>query len=136
MESTQLTSVLNVKTARGNKLINLEEILYLEAKDKHSLIYLINSVCIETHHLLKWYEDKLPVPEFCRCHHSFIVNCFYVDCTCGYSVVLEKNNIRIPVSRDRKQYYLDNLRIFQQKQTLRLRQNDSIYSDIMQSALK
>jgi DNA-binding LytR/AlgR family response regulator len=105
-------SMLNVKTSRGDKFINPLEILYIKANNKHSFIYLTDLICIDSHHLIKWYEEKLPVPDFFRCHNSFIVNCFYINYTCGNSIILNRNNILIPLSRYKKDFYMKNLELF------------------------
>ncbi len=112
-------TILHVKTAKGIMIINPLEVLYLEAKNKHTFVYLNNMVCIETHHLLKWYGEKLLEPQFYRCHNSFIVNCFYIGYTCGESIILDKN-IYIPLSRKRKQQCKENLIRFKFNYTAKL----------------
>jgi two-component system LytT family response regulator len=128
--STNPMPVLEVKTAKGNQLIILAEILYLKADNKHTIVYLINFNCVSTNHQLRWYEEKLPEHLFCRCHNSYIVNCFYIDCTCGNRAVLKVNNASVPISRDKMQYYKDNLALFKQNQAFQLLQNNVIHSHI------
>ena len=127
LKVTDPMSALEVKTEKGNKPIIPIEVLYLKADDKQTLIYFINSNCVRTNHQLKWYEENLPEPLFCRCHNSYIVNCFYVDCTCGNRAVLKMNNIYVPVSREKMQYYKDNLALFKQQQAIHLLQNNAIH---------
>lgn len=123
--------VLEVKTEKGNKPIVPIEILYVEADNKHSIVYLINNHPIRTCHKLKWYEERLQEPLFCRCHNSYIVNCFYVDCTCGNRAILKLKNANVPVSRDKMQYYKDNLALFKQEQIFQLLQKNAFYPDIV-----
>ncbi len=99
---------LEIKTSIGNKLIQLPEILYVKANNKHTHIYFTDEKCIQANLPLKFYEEKLPLPFFYRCHDSYIVNCLYVDCTCSNELILH-GNIRIPVSRSKKQALKENL---------------------------
>jgi two-component system LytT family response regulator len=106
-------NLLLVKTRVGNKIININKIMYIKASDKQSVIYYKDKTTIKTIHLIKWYEECLPKPEFYRCHNSFIVNCRQIDCFCTGSLILN-GNCRIPLSRGRKQIvssiieYLEN----------------------------
>lgn len=106
MENTKSVPalLLEVRTAKGNKLIVISQILYIQSCNKHCFIYFANGgPPLETHALLKWFEEELPAGSFCRCHDSYIVNCAFIDCICGSKFVLT-NNTYIPVSRGRKDY--------------------------------
>lgn len=111
---TPITTTIALKTQKGTLLINYNELLYLNACNKHTLIYLIDGQCVETNHLLKWYEDKLPRPLFCRCHNSFILNNLYVECINESQVFLNNQNI-VPLSRKWKQLFLENFTWFKQQ---------------------
>lgn len=111
----QASNVIALKTQKGNKPLNINEILYLEASNKHTLIHLIDGRCIETNHLLKQHEEALPSLLFCRCHNSYIVNNVHVECINGNYVYLTTQNI-IPLSRKWKQAFMDNYEMFKQSQ--------------------
>jgi len=113
-DKIETAPMLHVKTAKGNMIINPLEVLYLEAKNKHTIVYLNNMLCVETHHLLKWYEEKSHEPQFFRCHNSFMVNCFYIDYHFGYQIFLTKKHINIPISRSKKRLYKNNLEFYKQ----------------------
>lgn len=85
-----MNTPLKVTIKKGRKLIKPIDILYIKGNDKHSLVYFIDLTTLETNHLLKWYEERLPVPGFCRCHDSFIVNLLYVECISGTSFLMQK----------------------------------------------
>lgn len=112
---TQTPTVIALKTQKGNKPLNINEILYLEASNKHTLIHLIDGQCIETNHLLKQHEEKLPRPLFCRCHNSYIVNNVHVECINGSYVYLTIPAI-IPLSRKWKKAFMNNYETFKQSQ--------------------
>jgi hypothetical protein len=116
--TTNPENPLEVITSKGDKFIQPLRILFLKAKGKHTLIYFTDMHCLETHHLIKWYEELLQNYNFCRCHNSYIVNCLYIDCTCGNNAVLTCNGISIPIARNRKQHYKDCVEISKQTQNL------------------
>jgi DNA-binding LytR/AlgR family response regulator len=124
-------SSLEVNTVKGDQLIIPAEILYLEADNRHTIIHFINSKQVRTSHQLKWFEENLPESQFCRCHHSYIVNCFYIECTCGNRAILKVNDVSVPVSRKKMQYYKDSLTLYKQNETFRLLQNNGIHSSIL-----
>jgi DNA-binding LytR/AlgR family response regulator len=98
---------LKVNTSKGIYYINIVEILYIKAENKYSIIYFVDSECIKTNHLLRWYGTHLKEPYFCRCHYSAIVNCRYIVCICGNMAVLKGNN-KVRISR-MKRRRLENL---------------------------
>ena len=98
--------VLDVKIDKGTKLINTAEASYFKGKGKYSNVYFTDGDMLETRQLLKWYEERLPEPLFCRCHDSFIINCACIHCTNGNRFVL-KGDINVPISRKYKDNAID-----------------------------
>lgn len=114
IQNFQKAQVLEIKTAKGIKYISQYRLLYIKAENRGTIIYLNNSEIIFTNHLIKWYEKFLFNPEFFRCHNSYIVNCRYFDCLCGCEIIL-KEKIRIPLSRNRKKSFIENLILLEQE---------------------
>lgn len=108
------TQVLEIKTAQGLKYISKNRLIYVKAENRGTMLLLNNSDRVFTKHLIKWYERFLSNPEFFRCHNSYIVNCRYFDCLCSCEIIL-KEQIRIPLSRNRKKSFKDNLIMLEQK---------------------
>ncbi len=100
--------VLEIKTQKGLKYISLNKIVYIKAENRGTTIFMGDSEKIFTKHLIKQFEKFLIEPEFFRCHNSYLVNCKYVDCLCSHEIIL-KNNIRITLSRNKKQQFIKNL---------------------------
>ncbi len=98
--------VLDVKIDKGTKLINTTDALYVKGNGKYSTVFFTDGKMLETRHLLKWFEEQLPEPIFCRCHDSFIINCAYIHCTNGNQFVL-KGDIYVSISRKYKDYAKD-----------------------------
>lgn len=94
------------------KLIFIEpdEVLYIESDGNYSTIYLTNNKKFLLTKKLKEVCCLLPENQFFRIHNSYIVNMGKIKeylKTDGY-VILE-NNIKIPVSRQRKSDFLEKL---------------------------
>jgi two-component system LytT family response regulator len=109
----QKANVLEIRTAKGTKYISQNRLVYVKAENKGTMLLLNNSESIVTNHLIKWYEKFLSNPEFFRCHNSYIVNCRYFDCLCSSEIIL-KEQIRIPLSRNRKKSFKENLILLEQ----------------------
>jgi two-component system, LytTR family, response regulator len=103
---------LEVKTPSGYKVICIKDILYVVAARKFSIVYLNDNNIIITYYLLKWYDKYLLTPPFFRCHHSYIVNCQFVDFYCNKRITL-KNMIKIPLSRNKIWSFKENLKYSQ-----------------------
>lgn len=100
--------VLEIKTTKGLKYISPNKIVYIKAENRGTTIFMGDSEKIFTKHLIKQFEMFLKEPDFFRCHNSYLVNCKYVDCVCSHEIILV-NNIRITLSRNKKQPFINNL---------------------------
>ncbi len=91
-----------VKTGARIRIIQLEEIAYLEAQDDYVMIYTGDGKFLKQN-TMKYFEDHLPPKSFVRVHRSYIVRADYVaqielyekD---SYQIKL-KNGKEIPVSK-------------------------------------
>lgn len=111
---THKNPVLEFYSTKGLKVLALQKIVYIESIEKGSIIYLKNLQKVQTGYILKAYANVLPEPYYFRCHNSFIVNCQYVDCFCKNKILL-LNNMKLPLSRRRRNKFEENLIKFEQK---------------------
>jgi DNA-binding LytR/AlgR family response regulator len=101
-------SVVTIKTQDGWIPIPFSRVIYLESKDKKTLVYTVDSS--GTHkNSLQEFEYMLPKDYFIRCHRSFIVNInqikeIYPD-THSTFVLLMKNGDRVTVSQTYSSYF-------------------------------
>lgn len=102
---------VRVTIGAGSKPIKPGEILYIKACGKHCLICFIDLTFLETNHLLQWYEEKFPLSCFCRCHDSFMVNFFYIECISGNSFLMQKGQY-IPISYKKKKASIESYEEF------------------------
>jgi two-component system LytT family response regulator len=101
-------SILTIPTTDGLQFINIEDIIYLEANDNYSNIYLSNNQKFLVSRTLKDFEELLPSDIFVRIHHSNIVNKFFVDKYIrgeGGQVVMRNGNV-LDVSKRKKSNFL------------------------------
>jgi len=100
--------LLTIPTTDGLQFINIEDIIYLEANDNYSNIYLSTNQKFLVSRTLKDFEELLPPDIFIRIHHSSIVNKFYVDKYIrgeGGQVVMRNGNV-LDVSKRKKSDFL------------------------------
>jgi two-component system, LytTR family, response regulator len=116
-----LLEILNIKkknrrfavpTLEGLIMIDPETILYCESDSAYCKLFFINQerplVISKT---LKDVEEALQGNEFCRIHHSYLIN---MKCVQRYirgegGEVIMNNGAHLPVSRSRKQDFLNLL---------------------------
>ncbi len=101
-----------VPTAEGFELVPAAEVLYFEANDNYTHLFLKNKNKIIACRTLKEVEDQLlDFSFFVRVHHSYIVNlnevARYVRGEGGYLVLIDGSTIN--VSRSRKEVLLKKL---------------------------
>jgi DNA-binding LytR/AlgR family response regulator len=100
-----MASILEIVTSKGNKLIDINNIKFIKAAKKNSIIYLNDQSSIQAKHMLKWYIKHLPVPEFYRCHRNIIVNCTFVEFYYSCTIILQ-GDIRLPLSRIKRYFFI------------------------------
>lgn len=69
---------IGLPTNEGLVFTNIEDIVRCEASGSYTIIYLQDKQKFIVSKSLKDYEDLLPEDNFCRIHHSHIVNLAYV----------------------------------------------------------
>ncbi len=95
------SQLLEVRFNKKSRIINCNDIMFLEAKNKQTIVYLKDQSIIETDHLLKWDQKRLPNPDFCRSQRSYIVNFNHID-VIGKDHYTFKGGIKVPVSYSKR----------------------------------
>ena len=99
---------ITIPTTEGLQFINIEDIIYLEANDNYSNIYLITNHKYLVSRTLKDFEEMLLPDIFIRIHHSTIVNKNFVEKYIrgdGGQVVMRNGNV-LDVSKRKKSEFL------------------------------
>ena len=73
-----VTGKIAIPGINGATFINVQDITRLEAQKNYTLVYLNNGEKLMAAKNLGSYEELLPDAEFCRIHHSHIINLNFV----------------------------------------------------------
>ena len=109
VQSTQIHKhSIGIHTMDGIEFIELNDILFLEAKGNYTELNMRSGVKIITSKKLKDMEQVLPEPLFFRIHHSYIVNSKYIKKynrgRGGYITLTNESSL--PVSAARRDAFL------------------------------
>lgn len=105
---------ISLPNGQGYSLINIDDIIYIEADSNYSTFYLINKETITVSKVLKEYEEILPADQFVRVHKSSIINLNFLkeyNSKNGVEVIL-KNGEKIAVSRRRASDFVEKLKSY------------------------
>jgi two-component system LytT family response regulator len=105
---------ITLLSGQGYKLVDIDDIIHIEADSNYSVFNLINLEKIIVSKVLKDYEEILPEDRFVRIHKSSIVNLKYVkeyNSKNGLQVILD-NGEAINVSRRRSSNVFDKIKAY------------------------
>ena len=105
---TQGKKVVTVKSNDGWTPIPYEQVLYIEAKDRKTIVTSTDRKGIHKY-TLQEFEFIMPKHSFIRCHRSYIVNVNFIQDiypdTHSTFILSMKNGERIPVSQSYSSYF-------------------------------
>ncbi|MNL29330.1 putative two-component response-regulatory protein YehT [compost metagenome] len=105
---------ISLPNGQGYSLINIDDIIHIEADSNYSIFHLANKETITVSKVLKEYEEILPDHQFVRIHKSSIVNLNYLkeyNSKNGVEVIL-KNGDKIAVSRRRASDFAEKVKSY------------------------
>ena len=120
---TNLASTLNSRAeirkltlpyGQGFKMIDVDDIIYIEADSNYSVFHLSNHEVITVSKVLREFEEILPSEQFVRIHKSSIINLNHLkeyNSKNGLQVFL-KNGDSITVSRRRASDFFEKIKLF------------------------
>lgn len=105
---------LTLPSGQGYRLIDVDDIIHIEADSNYSIFHLKNKEKITVSKVLKDYEEILPEERFFRIHKSSIVNLKYVK---EYNnknglVLLLENGESLVVSRRRASDFFEKIKTY------------------------
>lgn len=111
-------SRLTLPNGQGYRLVDLDEIVHIEADSNYSIFHLKNVEKITVSKVLKDYEEILPDDRFMRIHKSSIVNLKYVkEYNNKNGLILSlSNGESIVVSRRRASDFFEKMKNYSQLQ--------------------
>ncbi|WP_316798317.1 LytTR family DNA-binding domain-containing protein [Pedobacter frigidisoli] len=105
---------LTLPYGQGFKMIDVDEIIYIEADSNYSVVHLINQEKITVSKVLREFEELLPNDQFARIHKSSIINLNHLkeyNSKNGLQVFL-KNGESINISRRRASDFFEKIKSF------------------------
>lgn len=103
--------MLSVPTSDGVEIVNINDIVYLQAEGSYSKLFLQDNSTMLVCRNIGEFQEHLPEDEFCRVHNSFIINLKYIKKIKrkgGLSAELLKGKT-IPISRNRKDDFMSKI---------------------------
>lgn len=98
---------LIVKTKNGEVVVSLQDLLYISAEDKYTVLYTKTQHFISDYSLKK-YEEQLQKMGFFRIHRKYLINMYHHRGIEEGKVVLSKN-CKLPISKKRVAEYQKQL---------------------------
>ncbi|KLT67260.1 LytTR family DNA-binding domain-containing protein [Pedobacter sp. BMA] len=105
---------LTLPYGQGFKMIDVDEIIYIEADSNYSVVHLINKEKITVSKVLREFEELLPNDQFARIHKSSIINLNHLkeyNSKNGLQVFL-KSGESINISRRRASDFFEKIKLF------------------------
>jgi two-component system, LytTR family, response regulator len=102
---------INIATGNGYEFVELRNIAWCRSDNTYTTFYLADGTAILSSRNLGYYEDLLTRNNFCRIHHSIIINMqlikSYVKGKGGH--VIMNDNTELEISQRRKGEFLSKL---------------------------
>ena len=99
-EISQNPLTITVKSLYTVQKLVLDNIVYVEAQNKHIIFAMLDGTTVETTEPLHICEEKLALSDcFFKCHRSYIVNINHID-TYSHKEIRMRSGYRIPISRN------------------------------------
>jgi two-component system, LytTR family, response regulator len=112
-QQTEQFKKINIATLNGYEFIDLQQIVWCKSEGAYTTFYLADKSKIASTRNLGYYEDLLTRNNFCRIHHSVVINMQliknYVKGKGGY--VTMTDGTELEVSQRRKADFLGKLRL-------------------------
>ncbi|PWS29385.1 DNA-binding response regulator [Pedobacter yonginense] len=105
---------LTLPYGQGFKMIDVDDIIYIEADSNYSVVHLSNADKITVSKVLREFEELLPTEQFVRIHKSSIINLNHLkeyNSKNGLQVFL-KNGESINISRRRASDFFEKIKSF------------------------
>lgn len=99
-----------IPCTEGLEFVKISEIIHCEGLDGYTKIHLINQKPLLSSHSIGHFNKLLQSQEFYRVHKSHIINLDFIEKYLNEGYVQLQGNLKIPVSRNRRQDFLNSLK--------------------------
>lgn len=111
-ESKPLETMV-VHSLKDSRIVSLPNIIYIQADDSYSMIYLQNGEqIVSSKHLLE-YDKLLSTNDFFRVHKSYLINLRHINkIVKGENAGVEMSNGEVlPIARRRKEEFIERMKL-------------------------
>ncbi len=97
-----------IPVSGGTEIIALSDLVYLEADNNYTTLYLRGEKKILVSKTLKFFVDQLPDEQFYRVHHSYLVQRGFIEKIASDGKTLDTSDFKatIPISTRRKPAFM------------------------------
>jgi len=111
LQQVEQCKKINIPTLNGYEFIELHNIVWCRSEGSYTIFHLTNNSKITSSRNLGYYEDLLTRSNFCRIHHSVVINLqlikSYIKGKGGYVIMTDGTELEI--SQRRKSDFLGRL---------------------------
>lgn len=99
-----------IPSTDGLEFVKIADIIFCEGVDGYTKIHFINRKPILSSHSIGHFNKLLGKNDFYLVHKSYLINLIYIEKYLNEGYVLLSENHKIPVSRNRRQDFLNSLK--------------------------
>jgi two-component system LytT family response regulator len=99
-----------IPSQEGLEFVKIADIIHLEGENGYTKIHFINRKFILSSHSIGHFNKLLESKSFYLIHKSHLINLSYILKYLNDGYVVLEQNFRLPVSRNRRQEFLQNLK--------------------------
>ncbi|WP_339755473.1 LytTR family DNA-binding domain-containing protein [uncultured Winogradskyella sp.] len=99
-----------VPSSEGLEFIKMSEILFFEGDNGYTRIHIVNRKAILSSHSIGYFNKLIENQSFYQIHKSYLINLTYIEKYLNEGYVILQDNHKLPVSRNRRQDFLNCLR--------------------------
>lgn len=107
VKNKQSKEYFSFDTEHGIMKLELKQIFYIESQLHYIIIHSEKGI-FKAAGPMKKIEKALTTKGFSKCHNSYLLNLYHVDCVVQNTVVMTEHS-NIPISRPKKKLFLDTL---------------------------
>jgi two-component system LytT family response regulator len=99
-----------IPSTDGLEFVKIVDIIFCEGVDGYTKIHFINRKSILSSHSIGHFNKLLDKNDFYLVHKSYLINISYIEKYLNEGYVLLSGNHKVPVSRNRRQEFLNSLK--------------------------
>ena len=94
----------------GLEFVKISEIIYFEGDNGYTRIHFTDRKSMLSSHSIGYFNKLLENQSFYLIHKSYLINLIYIEKYLNEGYVVLEDNIKLPVSRNRRQDFFNRLK--------------------------